>query len=157
MAGIFKAYDIRGIYGKTLTEDLALDIGRAFVTFLKCRKVVVGYDMRPHSPSLFRALCEGITMQGADVIDIGLCSTPMSYYANGSLGADASIMITASHNPGEWNGFKLCRELAIPISGATGIMDIERIVKEKAFASAGSKSGSIMKRDIVPADVAHVR
>jgi phosphomannomutase len=73
------------------------------------------------------ALAEGLTMQGADVIDLGHGSTPMSYFANGTLGADASIMLTASHNPGEWNGFKLCREQAIPISGATGIKEIERI------------------------------
>lgn len=157
MAGIFKAYDIRGIYGTNLTEALATDIGRAFVTFLKCRKVVIGYDMRPHSLPLFEALCKGITMQGADVISIGLCSTPMSYYANGSLGADASIMITASHNPGEWNGFKLCREQGIPISGATGIKDIEQIVVSKSFAAPAPKAGRVSAHDIVPAYVAHVR
>ena len=157
MAGIFKAYDIRGIFGTTLTEKLATDIGRAFVTFVKCRKVVVGYDMRPHSPGLFRALCEGLTMQGADVIDIGLCSTPMSYFANGSLNADASVMITASHNPGEWNGFKLCREQAIPISGATGIMDIEKIVTTGTFAPLAARKGVVTQHDIGPAYVAHVR
>jgi phosphomannomutase len=157
MAGIFKAYDIRGIYGKTLTEATAQDIGRAFVTFLKCRKVVIGYDMRPHSKGLFDALCAGITMQGADVIDIGMCSTPMSYYGNGSLCADASIMITASHNPGEWNGFKLCREKAIPISGATGIMDIERIVTTKGFAPQATKAGVVSRQDVIPGYVAHVR
>jgi len=157
MAGIFKAYDIRGIYGENLTEDVAKDIGRAFVTFLKCRNVVIGYDMRPHSKGLFDALCNGITMQGADIVDIGMCSTPMSYYGNGSLGADASIMITASHNPGEWNGFKLCREKAIPISGATGIMDIERIVATKAFAPIASKAGTVSKKDVIPGYIDHVR
>lgn len=157
MAGIFKAYDIRGIYGDTLTEALATDIGRAFVTFLKCRKVVVGYDMRPHSTGLFKALCDGITLQGADVISVGLCSTPMSYYANGSLGADASIMITASHNPGEWNGFKLCREQAIPISGATGILDIEKLVKARSFAPPSALRGRVTMHDIVSAYVGHVR
>jgi phosphomannomutase len=157
MAGIFKAYDIRGIVGSTLTEKLALDIGRALVTFLKCRKVVVGYDMRPHSPGLFRAMCEGLTLQGADVIDVGLCSTPMSYFANGSLNADASVMITASHNPGEWNGFKLCREQVIPISGATGIMDIERIVTTGAFAPPAARKGVVTQHDIGQAYVAHVR
>jgi len=157
MSGIFKAYDIRGIYGKGLDESLATAIGRAFVTFLKCKKVVIGYDMRPHSRPLFDALCKGITMQGADVVSIGLCSTPMSYYANGSLGADGSIMITASHNPGEWNGFKLCREQGIPISGATGIKDIEQIVMAKTFAAPAAKAGSVTTHDIVPAYVAHVR
>jgi phosphomannomutase len=157
MAGIFKAYDIRGIYGTQLTEALAKDIGRAFVAFLKCKKVVIGYDMRPHSTPLFKALCEGITMQGADVINIGMCSTPMSYYANGSLGADASIMITASHNPGEWNGFKLCREQGIPISGATGIKEIEQIVLSKGFAAPASRPGTTTAYDIMPAYVKHVQ
>ena len=157
MAGIFKAYDIRGIYGQGLDEALATDIGRAFVTFLNCNRVVIGFDMRPHSKPLFEALCKGITMQGANVVSIGLCSTPMSYYANGSLGADASIMITASHNPGEWNGFKLCREQGVPISGATGIKDIEKIVTDKSFAVPASKPGTISNHDIVPAYVAHVR
>jgi phosphomannomutase len=157
MSGIFKAYDIRGIYGTSLNEGLAHDIGRAFVTFLKCKKVVIGYDMRPHSKPLFESLCKGITRQGADVINIGLCSTPMSYYANGSLGADASIMITASHNPGEWNGFKLCREQGIPVSGATGIKEIEAIVLEKSFAAPASTVGTVSSYDIVPAYVAHVK
>ena len=156
MSGIFKAYDIRGIYGKDLNETLAMEIGRAFVTFLKCRKVVIGHDMRPHSKPLFEALCKGITMQGADVINIGLCSTPMSYYANGSLGAEASIMITASHNPGEWNGFKLCREQGIPISGVTGIKDVEQIVLSKSFAPPAAVPGKVSTHDIVPAYVAHV-
>ena len=105
---IFKAYDIRGIYGTELTEDLAYRTGRAFVSFLKCKKVVIGRDMRPHSAPLRDALVRGITEQGADVIDIGLATTPMSYFANGYLDADGSIIITASHNPGEYNGFKLC-------------------------------------------------
>lgn len=157
MAGIFKAYDIRGIYGQNLTEDVAQDIGRAFVTFLKCRTVVVGRDMRPHSPDLFNALCRGLMSQGANVVDIGVCSTPMSYYANGSLGADASIMITASHNPGEWNGFKLCREQGIPISGDTGIRDIERIVNTKAFAEQPPRRGVLREQEIGPAYIAHVR
>ncbi len=157
MAGIFKAYDIRGIYGETLTEEIAHKIGRAFATFLKCKKVVVGRDMRPHSVPLFEAMARGLTEQGADVVDIGMCSTPMSYYANGKLGADASVMITASHNPGEWNGFKVCREKAIPISGATGIQDIERIANTGAFAPLAGKPGKVSTYDIVPEYLAHIR
>lgn len=157
MAGIFKAYDIRGIYEEQLTDELAVKIGRAFVTFLKCKKVVIGRDMRPHSVPLFKALTEGITMQGADVIDLGLCTSPMSYYANGLLGADGGIMITASHNTGEWNGFKLSRQKAIPISGATGIMDIERIVSEEAFDAPAAKKGSVSQYDIVKEYCDHVR
>lgn len=157
MAGIFKAYDIRGIYGDTFTEDTAFRIGRAFCTFLKCRTVVIGQDMRVHSQPLFDALARGIVMQGANVIRLGMCSTPMSYYANGKLQADASIMITASHNTREWNGFKLCREKAIPISGSTGIKDIELLVQQGSFAPVPARKGTISDYDIAPEYFAHVR
>ncbi len=157
MAGIFKAYDIRGIYGETLTDDTAFRIGRAIFAFLGCKKVVVGRDMRPHSQPLFDALARGLTLHGVEVVDLGLCSTPMSYYANQLLGADASVMITASHNPGPWNGFKICRANAIPLSGATGIMDIERIVAEEDFAPEAPAKGPITTYDIIPAYVEHFR
>ena len=157
MAGIFKAYDIRGIYGDTLTDEVAFKIGRAFATFMKCRKVVIGQDMRSHSDAVFESLAKGLTMQGTDVIKLGLCTTPMSYFANGKLGAEASIMITASHNPGEWNGFKLCRERAIPISGKTGIQEIERIVNEESFDDPATESGKITEHDIDSEYAEHVR
>ena len=144
---VFKAYDIRGIYGTEITEELYEKIGRALVVFLNPKQVVIGHDMRPHSKPLFAAMAKGITDQGADVIDIGLSSTPMSYFANGSLKADASVIITASHNPGEYNGMKICREDAIPVSGATGIMDIERLVNENNFPTSAHK-GQIIKEDV---------
>ncbi len=147
---IFKAYDIRGIYGEDLDEALAEKIGRAFVEFTKAKKIVVGRDMRPHSVGLFAALAKGMTAQGADVIDIGLCSTPMSYYANGFLKADGSVMITASHNPGEWNGFKLCKAQAVPISGATGIKDIENIVNAQSWSKV-AQPGKVTTYDIAKA------
>lgn len=156
MSGIFKAYDIRGIYGQDLTEAVAYDIGRAYATLTGAKTVVLGRDCRPHSVPLQAALTRGLTEQGANVIDIGLCSTPMNYYANGSLGADGSIMITASHNPAEWNGFKLCRAAAVPISGATGIADIERIVTERTFAPAAAVPGKVTQTDILPAYKAHI-
>jgi phosphomannomutase len=157
MSGIFKAYDIRGVYGDTLTDDTAVKIGRAFATFLKCRKVVVGQDMRPHSTPLFKSLAKGLTTQGADVISLGMCSTPMSNYANGLLNADAAIMITASHNPGEWNGFKLSRAQGVPISGSTGIQDIEKIVAEESFDPPADTPGKITQHDIITQYVEHVR
>ncbi len=157
MAGIFKAYDIRGIYGDSLTDDMAFRIGRAIFAFLGCKKVVVGRDMRPHSQPLFDAMARGLALHGVEVVDLGLCSTPMSYYANQLLGADASVMITASHNPGPWNGFKICRANAVPLSGATGIMDIERIVMEEDFAPEAPAKGPITSFDIVPAYVEHFR
>lgn len=157
MAGIFKAYDIRGIYGETLTDDMAFRIGRAIFTFLGCKKVVIGRDMRPHSKPLFDAMARGLALHGADVIDLGLCSTPMSYYANKLLGADASVMITASHNPGPWNGFKICRANATPLSGATGILDIERIVQEEDYAPTAPAKGRVSTYDILPDYVEHFR
>lgn len=156
MAGIFKAYDIRGIYGEDLTDEVAYKIGRALATFTGCKKVVVARDIRPHSEPLFAALTKGLTEQGADVIDIGYGSTPMSYFANGTLGADASVMITASHNPAEWNGFKLCRAQAVPISGATGIPDIEKIVNDGSFAPRAAQPGTVSKVDILPRYARHV-
>ncbi|MDE0838944.1 MAG: phosphomannomutase/phosphoglucomutase [Kiritimatiellae bacterium] len=157
MAGIYKAYDIRGIYGDDFTEAVIHDIGRAFVTFLGCKKVVIGRDMRPHSQPLFEALATGITRQGADVVDLGVVSTPMTYHGIAKLGADAGIMLTASHNPGEWNGTKLTREQAIPISGATGIQDIERIVNEGSFAPEAQTAGSVSTYNVIPEYVAYVQ
>lgn len=147
MAGIFKAYDIRGIFPEQLNETIAEKIGRAIVVFLNAKKVVIGRDMRPHSTPLFHALVRGITEQGADVIDLGLCSTPMCYHANGKLGADASVMITASHNPAEWNGFKICREQAIPLSGQTGIGDIESLVNRNEWVKP-ERTGTVSTFDI---------
>ena len=149
MSGIFKAYDIRGVYPTDLNETLAEAIGRAYIEFTGAKKVVIGRDMRPHSEPLFSSLCRGITGQGADVIDLGLCSTPQSYFANGKLKADGGIMITASHNPGEWNGFKLCRANAVPISGVTGIADIQRIVETKSWKKC-TTVGKVTKYDIGP-------
>ncbi len=156
MAGIFKAYDIRGIYGTELTDEVAYRIGRAFATFTGCRKTVVARDIRPHSEPLFEALARGLTEQGSDVIDIGHGSTPMSYFANGTLGADASVMITASHNTAEWNGFKLCRAQAVPVSGATGILEVERIVRDGSFAAPAARPGKVTKTDILAQYAAHV-
>lgn len=149
MAEIFKAYDIRGIYPVDLNEEVAEKIGRAFVQFLGAKKIVIGRDMRPHSKPIFDAMAKGITEQGADVIDLGMVSTPMSYHANGVLGVDGSVIITASHNPGEWNGFKLCRADAVPISGVTGLKDIEQIVKDQSWDSS-DVTGTISTYDIGP-------
>src|SRR3989344_503238 len=128
---IFKAYDIRGTFPDQLNSESAYLIGRAFVSFLKCKQVVVGRDMRLSSDELFNSLSKGITDQGAKVIDIGLSSTPMMYFAVKHLNADSGINITASHNPKEFNGFKLVREKAIPISGDTGIQEIKKLVLQK--------------------------
>ncbi|MBW2965974.1 phosphomannomutase/phosphoglucomutase [Candidatus Woesearchaeota archaeon] len=146
IAEIFKAYDVRGIYPTDLNEEIAYKIGRAFVIFLKVKEVVVGRDGRLSSPQIFEALTKGITDQGANVIDIGLSSTPMFYFEAAK--AESSIMVTASHNPKEYNGFKFCRENATPISGDTGIQDIKKLVEKNQFKDPKNK-GKIIKKDIL--------
>ncbi len=157
MAGIFKAYDIRGIYGQDLDESIAYDIGRAFVDRFQLERVAVGRDMRPHSVPLFEALARGITTQGAAVYDLGLCSTPMTYFGTGRLQADAGIMVTASHNTGEWNGLKLCRENAVPVSGTTGIADIEAAVRSRTFKPAATSPGRMHSHPIADAYADSIR
>ncbi len=152
---IFKAYDIRGVYPKELNEDMAYRIGRAFADFMNVKKVLVGRDMRISSNSLFRSLSQGIINQGADVIDIGLCSSPMCYFACNFLKADASVMITASHNPAVFNGFKFTRKQAIPISGDTGIKEIEKLSEKDKFRNV-RKKGKIVRKEIMNAYVKHV-
>ncbi|MBW2974664.1 phosphomannomutase/phosphoglucomutase [Candidatus Woesearchaeota archaeon] len=153
---IFKAYDVRGVYPSELDEELAYKVGRAFVDFLKVDKVVVSQDMRESSDSLKKELIRGISDQGADVIEIeGLCSTPRSYFSCWFLKAPASIMVTASHNPGKYNGFKFTREKAIPISGDTGIKDIEKLTMKGNFQDS-KKKGDVIKKDITAAYKAHI-
>ncbi len=134
---IFKQYDIRGVYPSQLTEKLAYRVGRAFVVFLKVNEVVVGHDMRSSSPSLADALMKGIIDQGADVLNIGLCSTPMLYFAGRN--KKSAIMITASHNPRDYNGIKMCRKNSGPISGDSGIFDIKKLVLENKFKDVVKK------------------
>ena len=128
--GIFKAYDIRGIVPDELDAELARKIGNAFARHLKAKRLVVGRDMRVHSPELTAAVVEGMRDAGATVVLVGLTSTPMAYHAIGSLDCDGGLCVTASHNPGEYNGMKLCGAGARPISSANGILEIERMCGE---------------------------
>lgn len=143
---IFKAYDIRGIYPDEFDEDTAYKVGRAMVVLIGSKRVVVGRDMRLSSPSIFEALSRGITEQGADVIDIGMCTTPMldfiaaNYEENG-----AGIMITASHNPKEYNGLKLIRGDASSIGGGSGMEEVRDMVLRDNFSP--STTGQIKKFD----------
>jgi len=155
--GIFKAYDIRGIYGKDLDAEVFYRIARAYAKFAAVRRVVVARDCRKSSDALFDAFSRGLCDVGVDVVDIGLASTPMSYFANGSLGVDGSVMITASHNTREWNGCKLCRAGAVPISGATGIKDIEAMVAAGDLGEDAAARGRIESVDVSAAYAAHVR
>jgi phosphomannomutase (EC 5.4.2.8) len=126
---IFKAYDIRGIYPEELNDEIAYRIGSAAGEFFKAN-VVVGRDPRISSDPIFRSFSEGITEKGLDVIDIGTIDSPGLYFAVGHYGYKAGAIITASHNPREYNGFKMCRESAIPVGGDSGLNDIKRIYTE---------------------------
>jgi phosphomannomutase len=144
--GIFKAYDIRGIYPTDLNEDAAYAIGRAFVTLLKVDQVLVGRDMRLSGPQIFDAVTRGIMDQGADVINIGMVSTDQYYYACSELKLPG-MMVTASHNPKQYNGFKMVRQMPYLLSGDEGIQDLRRIVEAEAFASANRK-GAMRHEDL---------
>jgi len=144
--GIFKAYDIRGIYPTDLNEEAAYAIGRAFVTFLKVDTVLVGRDMRTSGPRLFDAVTRGIMDQGADVVNIGMVSTDQYYFACAQLKLPG-MMVTASHNPKDYNGFKMVRQMPYLLSGDEGIQDLRRIVETDAYAPAARK-GSMSEVDL---------
>ncbi|MCB0166533.1 MAG: phosphomannomutase/phosphoglucomutase, partial [Anaerolineae bacterium] len=130
--GIFKAYDIRGIYPDDLNEEVGYAIGRAFASFLKVDTVIVGRDMRLSSPAQFDAVTRGLMKQGADVINIGMVSTDQYYYACANLG-HAGMMVTASHNPAQYSGFKMVKKMPQLLSGDEGIQDLRRIVENDAY------------------------
>src|SRR6266487_2466175 len=144
--GIFKAYDIRGVYPTDLDERAAYAIGRAFVTFLKAGEVLVGRDMRLSGPQIFDAVTRGIMDQGADVVDIGMVSTDQYYFACSSLKLPG-MMVTASHNPKQYNGFKMVRQMPYLLSGDQGIQDLRRIVETDAYAPA-ARTGSMSEVDL---------
>ena len=125
---IFKAYDVRGLYPSEVNEDAARQIGRGFVSYLQARRIAVSRDMRLSSPSVAAAFIEGARAQGADVVDYGMMGTDMLYYAVARDGHDGGAQITASHNPKEYNGIKMVRREAFPLSGDAGIGDIRDMI-----------------------------
>src|SRR5207244_10155904 len=127
----FKAYDIRGRIPDEINDDLAYDIGRAYAAFVKPRRVAVGYDIRLSSPTLAAALKRGLRDVGVDVLDIGLWGTEGAYFATSAEHLDGGIMVTASHNPPDYNGMKFVREEARPISADTGRSEERRVGKEE--------------------------
>lgn len=151
----FKAYDIRGKVPDELNEDVAYRVGRAFAQYLNPNKVVVGYDIRLTSKTLCDALSRGLTEGGADVLNIGQCGTEEIYFATSHLKTDGGIVVTASHNPKDYNGMKLVREDSKPISGDTGLNDIRELAEMGEFAAA-SRVGSISAVDIDSAYADHL-
>ena len=127
---VFKAYDVRGIYPTAINEEIAYKVGYFLPELLDSNHVMIGRDARVSSPALFEAMSNGVLDRGCDVWDIGICTTPTVYFAGPHLGAQASVMITASHNPKEYNGFKISREEAKPIGAETGLPELEELCKQ---------------------------
>ncbi|EAB5054757.1 phosphomannomutase [Salmonella enterica] len=153
----FKSYDIRGELGEELNDDIAYRIGRAYGELLKPRQVVVGGDVRLTSEPLKQALANGLMDAGSDVLDIGLSGTEEIYFATFYLGLDGGIEVTASHNPLNYNGMKLVRENAKPISGDTGLRDIQRLVEKNCFAPVdASRRGTLRQISILREYVDHL-
>src|SRR6266571_2119087 len=151
---IFKAYDVRGVYGENLNEEVAYRIGRAAAQYLNVSDIAVGRDMRLSSPQIAAALIRGITDQGANAVDLGLTPTDGLYFAVGKFNYPAGIMITASHNPGKYNGMKFCRAEAFPISLDTGLADIRDLAISGNFIEPQRK-GEVTKREIIDDFVNH--
>jgi phosphomannomutase len=150
---IFKAYDVRGVVPDQLDADLARDIGAAFARITDGRPILIGRDCRLSSPELAAAIAEGVTSQGSDVVELGLASTDLLYFASGSLDLPG-IMLTASHNPKQYNGLKFCQPGARPVGDETGLREIRAIVE--AGVEPAAARGSIEQRDLLPAYVDHV-
>jgi phosphomannomutase len=152
----FKAYDIRGRLGATLDPGIARRIGRAFAARLTPRTVVVGHDARESSPALKTALIDGLRERGVDVIDIGLCGTEEVYFATGHLGAGGGIMVTASHNPIDYNGMKLVGDGSRPIDPDTELAEIRALAEADDYAGPPPIPGAYALRDLRPAYADHV-
>jgi len=146
---IFKSYDVRGIYPAQINEAIARELSRAFVEIQGSKRVAIGRDMRPSGESLGRAFAQGATQAGADVTDIGLVSTDALYFAVGKFGFDGGVMITASHNPADYNGFKFCRKEAQAISLETGLGAMRDLIASGVAPAAPIATGVVVQRAIL--------
>jgi len=150
----FKPYDVRGIVPTELNEAIAHDIGRAYADLTKAKCACIGYDIRLSGPSLYSALARGLNDAGVDVVHLGVVGTEMVYFATAFYGYDGGIMITASHNPPEYNGMKMVRQEARPISGDTGLIEMEQRAFEKKWERNGH--GGISEKDCYNDFIAHL-
>ena len=153
---IFKAYDIRATYPDQIDEEVARDIGRGFVTYLAAKRIAVSRDMRISSPSLSAAFIDGAASQGADVVDYGLAGTDMLYYAVAAGRFEGGAQITASHNPKQYNGMKLVRQGAFPLSGDAGISDIREMVTRGTLPAPAATRGTVTTAEMLGPYVEHV-
>lgn len=151
---IFHDYDIRGIYPTEINEDTFFILGRAITTYLKAPEIAVGYDARLSSPPLFKALTDGIRAQGVNVVDLGQISTEIHYFASGFYKFPANIIISASHNPAEYNGMKIVASGVVPLHGEYGLPEIKKLTLTQDFPTISNK-GLIRKMDIVDEWIKH--
>jgi phosphomannomutase len=156
--GVFKAYDIRGVYPEEINEDLAKKIGNAIAVYFNCKDIVVGMDMRLSSPKLFSALAEGICDSGANVHLIGMCTTPLLSFAVIRKKFDFGIMISASHNPSKYNAFKLIKYPGFQIHKDLGMKEIQDIVEKGEYAEIEGKRGEIIEnKNIIDEYIIHIK
>jgi phosphomannomutase len=152
----FKAYDVRGRVPEELDEDIAYRIGRAYAAFVKPQTVAVGRDIRHSSPALTVALVKGLTDSGVDVLDIGVGGTELAYFSTFSRKLDGGIMVTASHNPPNYNGMKFVREESRPISADTGLQDIRALAERNDFGPPLAARGRVREVDVKPEYIEHL-
>lgn len=153
----FKAYDIRGKVPSELNQDLAYKIGKTYPVLINAKKIVIGHDIRKSSEDISSALSRGLTESGVDVIDIGLCGTEMVYYATPALDADGGIMITASHNPPEYNGMKFVKKGSVPVGYDSGLKEMEKMILSNQFAPKAAKEGSVKQHDIMKSFIENLK
>jgi phosphomannomutase len=153
---IFKAYDVRGVYPAEVNEEAARAMGAAFVVYLKAKRIGVSRDMRLSSPSLAAAFIEGATSQGADVVDYGMMATDMMYFAVAADGLDGGVQVTASHNPGQYNGMKMVRKDAWPLSGEEGLTEIRQMIVDGTTPPAAAVRGTVTTKNVLAPYVEHV-
>lgn len=151
---VFGAYDVRGIYGTDLTDEIAYLAARGLAAYLGAAEIMVGRDMRVSSPAVAEAVIRGITDQGAQAIDLGMTTTDELYFAVGKYNASGGIMITASHNPKQYNGLKMCREQAIPLSDNSGLFEIRDMLIAQTLPTVERK-GTVKQLDVLPEFITH--
>jgi phosphomannomutase len=153
---IFKAYDVRAVYPGEFNEESARAIGAAFVVYLNAGTIGVGRDMRLSSPALAAAFIEGATLQGADVVDYGMMATDMLYYAVAADHLEGGVQVTASHNPKQYNGLKMVRQEALPLSGDAGLSDIREMIANDRIPPPSSRRGQVTTKNVLEPYVEHV-
>ncbi|MHC5018652.1 MAG: phosphomannomutase/phosphoglucomutase [Planctomycetota bacterium] len=154
---VFKAYDIRGVYGEQIDEKLAVRVGGAFARFLGAGPIAVGRDMRASSPAMASAVISGIRAAGIDVVDVGCVSTPALYFAVLDGGLRGGVQVTASHNPSQYTGMKFCREGGAPVGSDSGLAEVQRMAESSDEPPAAEKPGTVTTRDLTADYRAHVR